>query len=102
MILRLCWKFYSFLAIQEMLHICEILICITVFRRAHCCALSYPQGSIDSVVNSKGNSRPNKEETLQGSAYIPYVKGVPETFRRICLWLYSLCGPRPPVQLHRR
>jgi hypothetical protein len=43
----------------------------------------YPQGSIDSVINSKGSSHPNKEQKLLGSVYIPYVKGVSEKFRRI-------------------
>jgi hypothetical protein len=39
---------------------------------------AYPQGFIDSVVNSKGSRHPNKEEKPLGSVYIPYVKDVPE------------------------
>jgi hypothetical protein len=42
----------------------------------------YPQGFVDSVINSKSNSRPNKEEKPLGSAYMPYVKGVSEKFKR--------------------
>jgi hypothetical protein len=38
----------------------------------------YPKGFIDSVINSKGSSRPNKDEKPLGSVYIPYVKGVLE------------------------
>jgi hypothetical protein len=41
-----------------------------------------PQGSIDSVINSKGSSHPDKEEKPLGSVYIPNVKGVSEKFRR--------------------
>jgi hypothetical protein len=45
----------------------------------------YPQGSIDSVINSKGTSRPNKEEKPLGSVYeyIPYMKDISENFKRI-------------------
>jgi hypothetical protein len=43
----------------------------------------YPQGFIDSVINSKGSISPNKEGKPLGSVYIPYVKGVSERFRRI-------------------
>jgi hypothetical protein len=43
----------------------------------------YPQGFIDSVINSKGSSHPNTEENPLGSVYIPYVKGVSEKFKRI-------------------
>jgi hypothetical protein len=39
--------------------------------------------SIDSVINSKGSSRMNKEEKPLGCVYIPYVKGVSEKFKRI-------------------
>jgi hypothetical protein len=42
----------------------------------------YPQGFLDSVINSKGSSRLNKEQKPLGSVYIPYVKGVSETFKR--------------------
>jgi hypothetical protein len=44
---------------------------------------SYSQGFIDSVINSKGSRRPNKEENPLGSVCIPYVKGVSENFKRI-------------------
>jgi hypothetical protein len=40
----------------------------------------YPQGFIDSVINSKGSSCPNKEEKPLGSVYSPYVQGVSEKF----------------------
>jgi hypothetical protein len=43
----------------------------------------YPQDFIDSVINSKGSSRPNKEEKPVGSVYIPHVKGVSEMFKHI-------------------
>ncbi|PNF31038.1 hypothetical protein B7P43_G17855, partial [Cryptotermes secundus] len=43
----------------------------------------YPKGFIDSVINSKGSSRPKKEESPLCSVYIPYVKGVSEKFKRI-------------------
>jgi hypothetical protein len=42
-----------------------------------------PQGFMDSVINSKGSSRPNKEKNLIRSVFIPYVKGVSEKFKRI-------------------
>jgi hypothetical protein len=42
----------------------------------------YPQNFIDSVINSKGSSRLNKEEKPLGSVYIPYVKGFSEKFKR--------------------
>jgi hypothetical protein len=60
--IRLCWTIYSFWGIQEILHVYGILIFITLIRRVHYCALSYPQGFFDSVTNSKGGSHPNKEE----------------------------------------
>jgi hypothetical protein len=47
----------------------------------------YPQGFIDSVSNSKGSSRPNKEEKPLGSVYIPYVKGVSEKVYKIDITL---------------
>jgi hypothetical protein len=40
----------------------------------------YPQGFIDSVINSKGSSGPNKEVKPLGYVCIPYVKGVSEKF----------------------
>jgi hypothetical protein len=43
----------------------------------------YPQGFIDSVINSKGSSRLNEEQKPLGSVYMPYVKGVSEKFKRI-------------------
>ncbi|PNF42699.1 hypothetical protein B7P43_G14177 [Cryptotermes secundus] len=43
----------------------------------------YPKGFIDSVINSKGSSRPKKEESPLCSVYIPHVKGVSEKFKRI-------------------
>jgi hypothetical protein len=43
----------------------------------------YPQGFIDSVINSKGSSHPNTEEKPLGSVYIPHVKGVSEKFKHI-------------------
>jgi hypothetical protein len=43
----------------------------------------YPQGFIDSVINSKGSSRPKTEEKPLDSLYIPYVKGISEKFKRI-------------------
>jgi hypothetical protein len=43
----------------------------------------YPQGFIDSVINSKGSSHLNKEEEPLGSMYIPCVKGISEKFKRI-------------------
>jgi hypothetical protein len=43
----------------------------------------YPQGFIDSVINSEGSSRPKQEEKPLGSVYIPYVKGVSEKFKRV-------------------
>jgi hypothetical protein len=36
--------------------------------------IRYPQGFIDSAINSKDNSRLNKEQKPLGSVYIPYVK----------------------------
>jgi hypothetical protein len=36
----------------------------------------YPQDFIDSIINSKGSSRLNKEQKPLSSVYIPYVKGV--------------------------
>jgi hypothetical protein len=38
----------------------------------------YPQGYIDSVINSKGSSRLNKEQKSLGSVYIPHVKAASE------------------------
>jgi hypothetical protein len=43
----------------------------------------YPQGFIDSVINSKDSSHLNKEEKPLGSLCIPYVKGVSEKFKCI-------------------
>jgi hypothetical protein len=43
----------------------------------------YSQGFIDSVVNSQGSCRPNKEQKSLGYEYIPYVKGASEEFRHI-------------------
>jgi hypothetical protein len=43
----------------------------------------HPQGFTDPVINSKGNSHPNKEEKPLGSVYIPYVKGVLENYKHI-------------------
>jgi hypothetical protein len=43
----------------------------------------YPQGFIDSAINSKGSSQPNTEEKPLGFVYIPYVKGVSKKFKRI-------------------
>jgi hypothetical protein len=43
----------------------------------------YPEGFIDSVINSKGNSYLTKEEKSLGSLYIPYVKGGSEKFKCI-------------------
>jgi hypothetical protein len=43
----------------------------------------YPQGFIDSVINSKGSSRPNTEKKPLGSVHISYAKGVSEKFKRI-------------------
>jgi hypothetical protein len=54
-----------------------------VIRRYNYCDLSYPQGFIDSVINSKGGSHPNKEEKPLGSVYISYVKGVSEKVKHI-------------------
>jgi hypothetical protein len=34
-------------------------------------------------INSKGSSRPNKEEKPLGSVYVPYVKGVSKKFKHI-------------------
>jgi hypothetical protein len=36
-----------------------------------------------TFINSKGSSRPNKEENPLGSMYIPYVKGVSEKLKCI-------------------
>jgi hypothetical protein len=41
------------------------------------------QGLIDSVLNSKGSSRLNKEQKPLGSVYIPCAKVVSERFKRI-------------------
>jgi hypothetical protein len=43
----------------------------------------YPQGFIDSVINCKGSSRPNKEEKPLGSVYIPYVMGSSQMFKHM-------------------
>jgi hypothetical protein len=43
----------------------------------------YPQGFIDSVINSEGSSLSNKDKKPLGSVHIPYVKGFSEKFRRI-------------------
>jgi hypothetical protein len=43
----------------------------------------YPQGFVDSAINSKGSGRLNEEQKPLGSEYIPYVKGVSEKFKRI-------------------
>jgi hypothetical protein len=40
------------------------------------------QGFVDSVINSKGSSRLEKEQNPLGSVCVPYVKGVSE-FKRI-------------------
>jgi hypothetical protein len=34
------------------------------------------KGFIDSVINSKGSSHPNKEEKPLGSVYVPCVNGI--------------------------
>jgi hypothetical protein len=56
---------------------------ITVTRGVNYCALSYLQGFIDSVLNSKGGSHQNKDEKHQGSVYIPYMKDSPEISKLI-------------------
>jgi hypothetical protein len=38
----------------------------------------HPQRFIDSVINSKGSSCPDKQVKSLGSAYIPYTKSIPE------------------------
>jgi hypothetical protein len=43
----------------------------------------YPEGSIDSVLCSKGDSGPNKEETPLGSVCIKQVMVVSEKLERI-------------------
>jgi hypothetical protein len=43
----------------------------------------YPQGFINSAINSKGSSHLNTEGKPLGSVYIPHVKGVSEKFERI-------------------
>jgi hypothetical protein len=43
----------------------------------------YPRGFIDSVINSKGSSRLNKEQNPLGSVYVSYVKGLSEKFKSI-------------------
>jgi hypothetical protein len=42
----------------------------------------YTQSFIDSVIDSNGSSRLNKEQKPLGSTYIPYVKNVLEKFKR--------------------
>jgi hypothetical protein len=42
----------------------------------------YPKPFIDSVINSKGSSHPEKEGEPLGSVYTPYVKDVSRKFRR--------------------
>jgi hypothetical protein len=43
----------------------------------------YPQDFTDSVFNSKGSRRLNKEQKPLTSVYIVYVKGVSEKLKRI-------------------
>jgi hypothetical protein len=43
----------------------------------------YPQGFIDSVINSKGSSHLKKEEQPLRPVFIPYVEGVSEKFKCI-------------------
>jgi hypothetical protein len=43
----------------------------------------YPQGFIDSIINSKGSGCLNKEEKPLGSVYIPYMKVVSGKFKHI-------------------
>jgi hypothetical protein len=43
----------------------------------------YPQGFIDSVINSKRSNSPNKEEKPLVSVYVPCVMGISEKFKRI-------------------
>jgi hypothetical protein len=43
----------------------------------------YPKGFIDSIINSKGSSHPNKKEKPLGSVYISYMMGVLEKFKCI-------------------
>jgi hypothetical protein len=42
----------------------------------------HPQDFVDSVINSKGSSRPNKEDKPLDSVYILYVEGVLEKCKR--------------------
>jgi hypothetical protein len=44
---------------------------------------SYPQDFIDSAINSKGSSHPNKEEEPLGSVYIPCMNSISEKFIHI-------------------
>jgi hypothetical protein len=49
----------------------------------------YAQAFIDSVINSIGSSRLNKEQNALGSVHIPYVKGISQKFKRIGNRYYS-------------
>jgi hypothetical protein len=43
----------------------------------------YSQVFTDSIIRSKGNSQKKEEEKNLGTVYIPYVKDISETFKRI-------------------
>jgi hypothetical protein len=43
----------------------------------------YPKEFIDSVLKPPSRNHPSSDKTYQGTAVIPYVKGIAEKFRRI-------------------
>jgi hypothetical protein len=59
----------------------------------------YPQGFIDSVINSKGSSRLNKEQKPLGSMYISHVMAAPYRWLPTAaarvqsrVWSSGICG----------
>jgi hypothetical protein len=64
---------------QERQDLLNEISCLRCDLQLNC----YPPCFIDSVINSKGISRPSKEEKLQGSAYVPCVKGVSKKVKGI-------------------
>jgi hypothetical protein len=43
----------------------------------------YPEEFVDSIIKTSTRNRPSPDTVYQGTVVIPYVKGIPEKFRRI-------------------